>query len=320
MALTLTCLVTGVAGFIGSHLADALLNKGCHVIGIDELNDYYDPRQKQANLQSLQQHPQFTFIADSIHNLNWKALLQNVQVVYHQAAQAGVRASWGQNFKDYTERNLNATQIILEACREITSLKRLVFASSSSVYGDAETMPTTEQTPTRPVSPYGITKLAAEQLCHLYYQNFGVPVTSLRYFTVYGPRQRPDMAFHKFFRAALQKQPVTILGDGQQTRNYTYVADVVTANIAAATSEKTLGRIINIGGNACISLKTALNLIEKITQIPLEKKYLPCAVGDAKHTNADITLATQLLNYNPQVDLETGLIQEWQWIQKYYQS
>lgn len=318
--MALTSLVTGVAGFIGSHLAETLLNQGHHIIGIDELNDYYDRRQKQTNLQLLQQYPHFTFIADSIQNLNWKTLLHNVQIIYHQAAQAGVRASWGQNFKDYTERNLNATQIILEACRETTSLQRLVFASSSSVYGNAETIPTTEQTPTQPVSPYGITKLAAEQLCHLYHHHFGVPITSLRYFTVYGPRQRPDMAFHKFFRATLQNQPITILGDGQQTRNYTYVSDIVAANLAAATSDQALGQIINIGGNACVSLETILNLIEKITQIPLEKNYLPYAVGDAKHTNADITLAAQLLNYRPQIDLETGLTKEWQWIRGYYQS
>ncbi|MEB3228592.1 MAG: NAD-dependent epimerase/dehydratase family protein [Synechocystis sp.] len=318
--MALTSLVTGVAGFIGSHLAETLLNQGHHIIGIDELNDYYDRRQKQTNLQLLQQYPHFTFIADSIQNLNWKTLLHNVQIIYHQAAQAGVRASWGQNFKDYTERNLNATQIILEACRETTSLQRLVFASSSSVYGNAETIPTTEQTPTQPVSPYGITKLAAEQLCHLYHHHFGVPITSLRYFTVYGPRQRPDMAFHKFFRATLQNQPITILGDGQQTRNYTYVSDIVVANLAAATSDQALGQIINIGGNACVSLETILNLIEKITQIPLEKNYLPYAVGDAKHTNADITLAAHLLNYRPQIDLETGLTKEWQWIQEHYQS
>ncbi|MGA1624014.1 MAG: NAD-dependent epimerase/dehydratase family protein [Synechocystis sp.] len=318
--MALTSLITGVAGFIGSHLAETLLNQGHHIIGIDELNNYYDRRQKQTNLQLLQQYPHFTFIADSIQNLNWKTLLHNVQIIYHQAAQAGVRASWGQNFKDYTERNLNATQIILEACRETTSLQRLVFASSSSVYGNAETIPTTEQTPTQPVSPYGITKLAAEQLCHLYHHHFGVPITSLRYFTVYGPRQRPDMAFHKFFRATLQNQPITILGDGQQTRNYTYVSDIVAANLAAATSDQALGQIINIGGNACVSLETILNLIEKITQIPLEKNYLPYAVGDAKHTNADITLAAQLLNYRPQIDLETGLTKEWQWIRGYYQS
>ncbi|MFM1842102.1 MAG: hypothetical protein RLZZ490_838 [Cyanobacteriota bacterium] len=318
--MTLVSLVTGVAGFIGSHLAETLLNQDHYVIGIDDFNNYYDCRQKYVNLQPFQNHPNFTLIHDSIQNLDWISLLQNVETIYHHAAQAGVRASWGQNFKDYTEHNLNATQIILEACRQAPHLKRLIFASSSSVYGNAETLPTTELTPLQPVSPYGITKLAAEQLCHLYHQNFGVPITSLRYFTVYGPRQRPDMAFHKFFLAALQHQPITILGDGQQTRNYTYVADVVTANLAAASSDNALGQIINIGGNACIALGTILDLIEKISQIPLERHYLPAAIGDAKHTNADITLAGKLLNYIPQIDLETGLTQEWQWLREYYQA
>lgn len=307
--------VTGVAGFIGSHLAETLLNQGHRVIGIDEFNDYYDIRQKWANLQTFQHHPRFTLIQDRIQNLDWVTLLQNVEVIYHQAAQAGVRASWGQSFKDYTDRNLNATQTILEACRDAPQLKRLVYASSSSVYGDAETLPTSENVPPQPVSPYGITKLAAEQLCRLYYQNFDVPVTSLRYFTVYGPRQRPDMAFHKFFRAALADQPLTILGDGQQTRNYTYVSDIVAANLAAATSPAAIGQVINIGGRACVSLATVLNLMEAITRIPFKRHYQPSAIGDAKHTSADITLASHLLNYAPQVDLETGLTQEWQWMQ-----
>ena len=318
--MTLISLVTGVAGFIGSHLAETLLNQGHHVIGIDEFNDYYDRHQKQANIYPFQQHPNFTLIQDSIHNLDWKTLLQNVEVIYHQAAQAGVRGSWGQNFKDYTDRNLNATQIILEACRNAPHLQRLIFASSSSVYGNAETLPTTEQTAPQPVSPYGITKLAAEQLCQLYAQNFDVPVTILRYFTVYGPRQRPDMAFHKFFKAVLEHQPITILGDGQQTRNYTYVADIISANLAATTSDLAIGKTINIGGNACVSLNTILDLIETITQTPLQKHYLPYAVGDAKHTNADITLATNLLNYTPQINLETGLTQQWNWTLEYYKQ
>ena len=318
--MTLISLVTGVAGFIGSHLAENLLNQGHQVIGIDEFNDYYDRHQKQANIYPFQQHPNFTLIQDSIHNLDWKTLLQNVEVIYHQAAQAGVRGSWGQNFKDYTDRNLNATQIILEACRNAPHLQRLIFASSSSVYGNAETLPTTEQTAPQPVSPYGITKLAAEQLCQLYAHNFDVPVTILRYFTVYGPRQRPDMAFHKFFKAVLERQPITILGDGQQTRNYTYVADIISTNLAATTSDLALGKTINIGGNACVSLNTILDLIETITQTPLQKHYLPYAVGDAKHTNADITLATKLLNYTPQINLETGLTQQWNWTLEYYKQ
>ncbi|MCU7241763.1 MAG: NAD-dependent epimerase/dehydratase family protein, partial [Microcystis aeruginosa WS75] len=198
-----THIVTGVAGFIGSNLAQKLLEQGDQVIGIDQFNDYYDPSLKRKNAHILAKYPEFKLIEADIQALDWRQLLQGVEVLFHQAAQAGVRASWGDGFRQYTERNINATQIILEAAKETPSLQRMVFASTSSVYGNAETMPTPETLCPQPVSPYGITKLAAERLCWLYQQNFNVPVTALRYFTVYGPRQRPDMAFHKFFQAAI---------------------------------------------------------------------------------------------------------------------
>jgi len=198
-----THIVTGVAGFIGSNLAEKLLEQGDQVIGIDQFNDYYDPSLKRQNAHILAKYPEFKLIEADIQALDWRQLLQGVEVLFHQAAQAGVRASWGDGFRQYTERNINATQIILEAAKETPSLQRMVFASTSSVYGNAETMPTPETLCPQPVSPYGITKLAAERLCWLYHQNFNVPVTALRYFTVYGPRQRPDMAFHKFFQAAI---------------------------------------------------------------------------------------------------------------------
>lgn len=193
-------IVTGAAGFIGSHLVEALLKRGEEVIGIDEFNDYYNPTIKRKNIAHLQNHPRFTLVEGNIQFLDWKTLLKNVDVIYHQAAQAGVRTSWGEGFRAYTERNINSTQVLLEAAKDTPSLKRLVFASTSSVYGDAETLPTHEEICPKPVSPYGITKLAAERLCGLYHKNFGVPFVSLRYFTVYGPRQRPDMAFHKFLK------------------------------------------------------------------------------------------------------------------------
>ncbi|PMB18576.1 UDP-glucose 4-epimerase, partial [Fischerella thermalis CCMEE 5319] len=213
-------IVTGAAGFIGSHLVEALLKRGEEVIGIDEFNDYYDPTIKRKNIAHLQNHPRFTLVEGNIQFLDWKTLLKNVDVIYHQAAQAGVRASWGEGFRAYTERNINSTQVLLEAAKDTPSLKRLVFASTSSVYGDAETLPTHEEVCPKPVSPYGITKLAAERLCGLYHKNFGVPFVSLRYFTVYGPRQRPDMAFHKFFKAVLTDEAIPIYGDGQQTRDF----------------------------------------------------------------------------------------------------
>jgi nucleoside-diphosphate-sugar epimerase len=311
-------IVTGVAGFIGSHLAEVLLKQGEKVIGIDEFNDYYEPKLKYKNITELYNYPNFELIEGSIQKLNWQALLADTETLYHQAAQAGVRASWGESFRLYTERNINATQVILEAAKESKSLKRLVFASSSSVYGNAETLPTPENICPQPVSPYGITKLAAEHLCWLYYQNFQVPVTILRYFTVYGPRQRPDMAFHKFFQAVMTGEAIPIYGDGQQTREFTFVGDVVEANLAAATIPEAVGEAFNIGGGSRVVLADVLDTIEAIARIPIQKKYLESARGDARHTGADVSKAEKLLGYHPQISLAEGLTQEWEWIQKMY--
>lgn len=313
-----TSLVTGAAGFIGSHLVDALLQKGDRVIGIDHFNDYYDPNLKRKNISQAETHPNFQLIEADINTLNWRMLLEEVDVVYHQAAQAGVRASWGEGFRLYTERNVNATQVILEAAKYTPSLKRLVFASSSSIYGDAETLPTTESLCPRPVSPYGITKLAGEQLCRLYHQNFGVPTVTLRYFTVYGPRQRPDMAFHRFLKAALEHQPINIYGDGQQTRDFTFVRDVVAANLAAAIAPSASGQVFNIGGGSRVALTDIIDTLERITQMPIHRDYQEKARGDARHTAADTTQAHIQLGYTPQVSLEEGLAQEWHWLQALY--
>ncbi|ACK70414.1 NAD-dependent epimerase/dehydratase [Gloeothece citriformis PCC 7424] len=311
-------IVTGVAGFIGSHLAQALLKQGERVIGIDQINDYYDPQFKRQNLQTLTHDPNFELIEADIQGLDWQKLLIDVDVIYHQAAQAGVRASWGESFRLYTERNINATQIILEATKEAKSLKRLVVASTSSVYGNAETLPTPETICPQPVSPYGITKLAAERLCWLYHQNFGVPVTALRYFTVYGPRQRPDMAFHKFFKAAIADEGISIYGDGQQTRDFTFVSDIIGANLAAATIKEAVGEVFNIGGGSRVVLADILDKMETIIGRPLRREYIEKARGDARHTGADITKAQKILGYYPQVSLTEGLTQEWEWIQKIY--
>ncbi len=311
-------IVTGAAGFIGSHLVDALLHRGDRVIGVDHFNDYYDTALKRKNLAHLEQHPQFQLVDGDIQHLDWAALLQDVEVIYHQAAQAGVRASWGSGFRDYTERNINATQVLLEAAKAAPCLKRLVYASTSSVYGNAETLPTDELIPPQPVSPYGITKLAAERLCWLYQQNFGVPVTALRYFSVYGPRQRPDMAFHKFFKAFLDDRPIPIYGDGQQTRDFTFVGDVVAANLAAAEVPAAIGEVFNIGGGSRVVLMEVLDTIDRILGVPLKREYQSTAMGDARHTAADVTKARTLLGYNPQVLLADGLAQEWAWVQGLY--
>ncbi|PMB23758.1 UDP-glucose 4-epimerase [Fischerella thermalis CCMEE 5198] len=311
-------IVTGAAGFIGSHLVEALLKRGEEVIGIDEFNDYYDPTIKRKNIAHLQNHPRFTLVEGNIQFLDWKTLLKNVDVIYHQAAQAGVRASWGEGFRAYTERNINSTQVLLEAAKDTPSLKRLVFASTSSVYGDAETLPTHEEICPKPVSPYGITKLAAERLCGLYHKNFGVPFVSLRYFTVYGPRQRPDMAFHKFFKAVLTDQAIPIYGDGQQTRDFTFVSDAVAANLAAATVLEAVGEIFNIGGGSRVVLAKVLQTMEEIVGHPIKKNHVEKAMGDARHTAADVSKAQKVLGYQPQVSLYDGLKQEWQWIQSFY--
>ncbi|RCJ18923.1 UDP-glucose 4-epimerase [Nostoc minutum NIES-26] len=311
-------IVTGAAGFIGSHLVEALLQQGEEVIGIDEFNDYYDPMLKHKNIAHLQLSPNFSLIEGDIQFLDWQTILEDVDVIYHQAAQAGVRASWGQGFRFYTERNISATQVLLEAAKDAKHLKRLVFASTSSVYGDAETLPTHEGICPQPVSPYGITKLAAERLCGLYHKNFGVPFVALRYFTVYGPRQRPDMAFHKFFKSILQDEAIPVYGDGQQTRDFTFVSDAVAANLAAAAVPEAVGEIFNIGGGSRVVLAEVLDTMAEIIGKPIKRNHIEKAMGDARHTAADVSKARKILGYQPQVSLKEGLTREWQWIKSLY--
>jgi nucleoside-diphosphate-sugar epimerase len=315
-----TNIVTGAAGFIGSHLAESLLKRGEQVIGVDEFNDYYDPILKRQNIANLQNNSNFQLVEGNIQFLDWKLLLKDVDIVYHQAAQAGVRASWGEGFRAYTERNISSTQIILEAAKEAKNLKRFVFASTSSVYGDAETLPTHEQICPKPVSPYGITKLAAERLCGLYQKNFGVPFVALRYFTVYGPRQRPDMAFHKFYKAVLEDKAIPIYGDGLQTRDFTFVSDAVAANLAAATAENAVGEIFNIGGGSRVVLKEVLETMEEIVGKPIKRNHIDRAMGDARHTAADVSKANRILSYKPQVALREGLALEWEWVKDLYKN
>lgn len=311
-------IVTGAAGFIGSHLAETLLKQGEEVIGIDEFNDYYDPMFKYKNIASLQSYPNFKLIEGDIQFLDWRSLLEDVDIIYHQAAQAGVRASWGQGFRFYTERNISATQVMLEAAKDAKNLQRFIYASTSSVYGDAETLPTSELICPKPVSPYGITKLAAERLCGLYHKNFDVPFVALRYFTVYGPRQRPDMAFHKFYKAVIQDEAIPVYGDGLQTRDFTFVSDAVAANLAAATVENAVGEIFNIGGGSRVVLKEVLETMEEIVGKPIKRNHVEKAMGDARHTAADVSKAQQILGYQPSVNLREGLSREWEWVKGLY--
>jgi UDP-glucose 4-epimerase len=306
------CLVTGAAGFIGSHLCDRLLARGHEVVGVDCFTDYYARSLKEANLVAARRHPRFAFIADDLNQMDLVGLIAPGDWVFHQAAQAGVRASWGENFRLYTELNINATQRLLEVCKEARPA-RFVYASSSSVYGDTQKFPEHEDDHPRPISPYGVTKLAAEHLCVLYYKAFGVPTVSLRYFTVYGPRQRPDMAFHKWCRAALADHEVPLFGDGEQTRDFTYVDDIVDGVLASATAE-CAGQVINLGGGHRVTVNEVLAELEAIHGRPLRRANEGRQKGDVRHTAADITRAQELLGYRPKVALADGLRAEYDWM------
>lgn len=307
-------LVTGAAGFIGSHLSTALLARGATVVGLDCFTDFYAREIKEENLAPLLAREEFQFIEAALQTVDLESLLEGVTHIYHLAAQAGVRSSWGADFRVYTSHNVDATQRLLEAVKD-RPITRLVYASSSSVYGDEVDIPMREHSVLKPVSPYGVTKLAAENLCHLYHVNYGVPTVSLRFFTVYGPRQRPDMGFHRFVRAALEGRPIHLYGDGGQTRDFTYVADIVTAVIAAGDRGQP-GGVYNIGGGSRIAIADVLALIERLTGRALDIRREAAQKGDMRDTFADTTRARADLGFAPAYSLEAGLGDEIEWIAK----
>lgn len=309
-----TALVTGAAGFIGSHLAERLLADKFDVVGIDCFTDYYPRPQKEANLASLRAEPGFRLIEADLRSYDLASLLagDRIRYVFHEAGQAGVRPSWGRSFEEYVTRNVLATQALLEACREV-ELEGFVFASSSSVYGDAERFPTKEDELPRPVSPYGVTKLAAEHLCFLYAKQYHLPVTALRYFSVYGPRQRPDMAFRIFIGALLNDEPIRILGDGEQTRDFTFVDDIVEANILAMRAANAAARVYNIGGGARVTMNATVEMLGQIVGALPRVEHQPRAAGDHRHGSADISRACRELNYKPRVALPEGLRRQVEW-------
>ena len=309
-----TYLVTGVAGFIGSHLAERLLRDGERVVGLDCFTDYYPRTVKEANLAGLRGQPRFRFCEMDLVTADLEALLKQEQVcgVLHQAAQAGVRASWGREFAVYTQNNVLATQRLLEAART-AGIRRFVYASSSSIYGDVAELPMRETARPQPHSPYGVTKLAAEHLCQLYHANFGLPTVSLRYFTVYGPRQRPDMAFHRFIRALLTDQPLPVYGNGEQTRDFTYVDDIVEANVRALHADAG-GVVLNIGGGSRVTLNEVLRLLGELTGRPVHIDRQGTQHGDVRHTWADTSAAQRLLDYAPRHTLESGLRAQVDWL------
>ncbi len=305
-------LVTGTAGFIGSHLSDALLDRGAEVVGIDCFTDYYAREIKERNLAPLLARPAFRFVDAALQTVDMDALLDGVTHVFHLAAQAGVRKSWGDDFRVYTTNNVDATQRLLEALAG-RQIERVVYASSSSIYGDLVDLPMREDALPQPVSPYGVTKLAAEQLCYLYFANYGVPTVSLRYFTVYGPRQRPDMGFHRFLRAALTGQPLTLYGDGEQTRDFTFVRDIVAATLAAGDRGRP-GAVYNIGGGSRVSIRHVFDLVARVTGRTLDIRREPAQKGDMRDTYADTTRARHDLGFAPGTTLEAGLAAETDWL------
>ncbi len=307
-------LVTGVAGFIGSHLAERLLREGHQVCGIDKFLENYPRRFKESNLAHLTGHPRFRFVEADLTQIDLAEWLRDVAYVFHLAGQPGVRSSWGREFMRYTENNILATQKLLEACKD-KQIRKFVYASSSSVYGDTEDLPMREDGRTRPASPYGVSKLAAEHLCYLYWKASGVPTVSLRFFTVYGPRQRPDMFFHIFMRALLKNEQVPLYDDGEQSRDFTFCSDIVEGALAAALYPGS-GEVFNLGGGSRTTLNKVIGMLEKISGRKAKLKRFSRQHGDVRHTQAETDRARDKMGFAPKVNLQDGLGQEWEWMMR----
>lgn len=310
-------MVTGAAGFIGSHLVDRLLEAGYEVTGLDCFTEYYSEDAKRRNLSRALSHERFQFLKGDILGLDPGALLSGVDKVAHLAGEPGVRPSWGERFSIYLERNARTTQHLLEAVSR-GEPKHFVYASSSSVYGPDGGGPVAEDYQRCPASPYGVSKLAAEELVGLYARERGVPATVLRYFTVYGPRQRPEMALVRFISAALEGRSVEIFGDGGQSREMTYVSDVVDATVAALeqggqTAPLATPRTYNVGGGARTTVNGMLDAVQRATGERIEAVYTAAAEGDVRSTWADSGRAHGELGYRPRVSLEEGVALQVEW-------
>jgi UDP-glucuronate 4-epimerase len=306
-------LITGVAGFVGSHLAERLLADGCEVVGIDAFTDYYSTTAKRRNLIPAQRSDTFRLIEGDILGLQLDEVLDGVDTVFHLAGQPGVRKSWGKDFSEYVVANVLATQALLEACTR-RELRRFMYASSSSVYGNSQSFPAREDGPTGPMSPYGVTKLAGEHMVSLYAKNLGVPTVSLRYHTVYGPRQRPDMAIHRLFEAALHGDPFPLYSAADNVRDFTFVLDVVEATVAAMSSPLVgSGEVINVSGGASVTMTEVIRLVEQISRRPVPVQTHGKQPGDVERTGGDIGVARELLGWKPQTPIEAGLVAQWDW-------
>jgi len=306
-------LVTGVAGFVGSHLAEALVRQGDTVLGVDCFTPYYRRSDKDANLEALRAHTSFEFAEADLRAAPIEPLLDGVDVIFHQAAQAGVRLSWSDGFADYVGHNVLATQRMLEAVVKARPRGRFVYASSSSVYGNQPRYPTREEDLPRPFSPYGVTKLAAEHLCGLYAENWGMETVSLRYFTVFGPRQRPDMSIHRLCDAAVRGGKFPRYGDGHQVREFTYVDDVVQANLLAAAADTPPGTTCNVAGGGEITLSHLIDLVGELAGTPVEIDPQPAQPGDAFRNGGTIDRARALMGWEPRVSLREGIAAQLAW-------
>ena len=308
---SLRSVVTGAAGFLGSHLCERLIELGHTVIGLDCFTDYYSPELKKRNLKNLCRSSRFKFLGLDLTAADLSHVMRSIDYLFHLAAQPGVRGSWGRDFEKYVKNNILATQAVLEALKG-TGVKKVIYASSSSIYGEATALPTPEETNPRPISPYGITKLAAENLCHIYRRDFGVPILMLRYFTVYGPRQRPDMAFFRFIDSALSGSTVVVYGDGNASRDFTYVADAVEATILAMEKAEP-GEIFNVGSGEPITVNQAISILEEIVGKEISVRYEESRHGEVRDTHANINRARALLGFKPSKSLHEGLREQVRW-------
>lgn len=306
-------LVTGVAGFVGSHLAEALLARGDTVLGVDCFTPYYDRAQKEANLATARADAKFEFVDADLRSVAIEPLLDRVDAVFHQAAQAGVRLSWSDGFGDYVGHNVVATQRLLEAVVAARPGARVIYASSSSLYGNQPRYPTREDDLPRPFSPYGVTKLAAEHLCSLYAENWGVSTVSLRYFTVFGPRQRPDMSIHRLCEAAIHGLVFPRYGDGSQIREFTFVDDIVRGNLLGADRDVAPGSYCNLAGGAEITLSELIALVGDLAGAPVKVDQQLRQAGDAFRNGGSISRAGELLGWSPQVSLRDGVTAQLAW-------
>jgi UDP-glucuronate 4-epimerase len=304
--------VTGACGFIGTNLCLSLLEDGYHVTGIDAFTDNYEISIKRANYNDLKKFKNFKLIEDNLLKMELASLLQDVDVVYHLAGQPSVHNSWGEDFQVYSDRNIVLTQKLLSAANK-AKVGRFVNSSSSSIYGRSSFSPTKESDEKRPISPYGVSKLAAENLVTLFGSEFGMSTVSLRYFTVFGPRQRPDMAFNKLIQAGHEGKTFQMHGDGAQTRDFTFVEDVVEANKLAALADINPGSVFNIGGGSPISMKKAIEMLEEIMVKRIKLEFIPLGPGNPMITAADCTEADAILGWKPKRDIYSGLKAQVDW-------